>query len=91
VLGPLEPIETGRPWSECIVIGRHGLVIERGRRRGVLLPQVATERQWSPEQFLRQTCVKAGLDPDAYAHGATVYRFEAEVFAVDAPTADYEA
>ena len=91
VLGPLEPIGTGRLWSECIVIGRHGLVIERGRRRGVLLPQVATERQWNAEQFLRQTCIKAGLDPDAYDHGATVYRFEAEVFGVDSPTPDDEA
>jgi AmmeMemoRadiSam system protein A len=91
VLGPLEPIEVGRPWSECVVIGRHGLVIERGRRRGVLLPQVATERQWTAEQFLRQTCIKAGLDAEAYRHGATVYRFEAEVFGVESPAADYEA
>jgi len=91
VLGPLEQIDDGRPFSECIVIGRHGLVIERGRRRGVLLPQVATERQWTAEQFLRQTCIKAGLDPDAYRSGATVYRFEAEVFGDDSPAPDGEA
>jgi uncharacterized protein len=91
VLGPLEPIDIARPLSECIVIGRHGLVIERGRRRGVLLPQVATERHWTAEQFLRQTCVKAGLEPDAYLHGAIVYRFEAEVFGAESPAADYEA
>jgi AmmeMemoRadiSam system protein A len=87
VLGPLEYIEVDRPFNECIIIGRHGLVIERGHRRGVLLPQVAAERHWTPEQFVRQTCVKAGLDPDAYQHGATVYRFEAEVFGADSPTA----
>jgi AMMECR1 domain-containing protein len=65
-------------------------VIERGRRRGVLLPQVATERQWTAEQFLRQTCIKAGLDADAYRHGATVYRFEAEVFGDESSAADGE-
>jgi uncharacterized protein len=90
VLGPLERIETGRSISESIVIGRHGLVIEQGRRRGVLLPQVATERQWTAEQFLRQTCVKAGLDPDAHRHGATIYRFEADVFGADPTATDSE-
>jgi AmmeMemoRadiSam system protein A len=91
VLGPLEPIDFDRPLSECLAIGRHGLVIERGRRRGVLLPQVATERQWTAEQFVQQTCIKAGLDPDAFRHGAAVYRFEAEVFGVESPAADYGA
>jgi AmmeMemoRadiSam system protein A len=78
VLGPLEPINPSAP--EAIVLGRHGLVIEMGDRRGLLLPQVAIEWQWSREQFLRQTCLKAKLAPDAWQHGATVYRFDAEVF-----------
>jgi len=78
VLGPLEPIDPRDPQS--IVIGRHGLVVEQGVRRGLLLPQVATEWGWTIEQFLRQTCLKAGLAPDAWQHGATVSRFEAEVF-----------
>lgn len=78
VLGPLEAID---PLDEtAISIGRHGLVVEEGRRRGLLLPQVATEWGWTVEQFLRQTCVKAGLAPDAWRHGARVYRFDAEVF-----------
>jgi len=77
VLGPLEPIN---PLDrDAIVIGRHGLVAERGFRRGLLLPQVATEWGWSVEQFLRQTCVKAGLAPDAWLRGARISRFEAEV------------
>ena len=78
ILGPLEPIDPLEPGA--IVIGRHGLVVERGRRRGLLLPQVATEWQWTRDQFLSQTCIKAGLPPDAWQHGATVYRFDAEVF-----------
>jgi uncharacterized protein len=78
VLGPLEPIDPRDPQS--ITIGRHGLVVEQGVRRGLLLPQVATEWGWTAEQFLRQTCLKAGLAPDSWEHGATVSRFEAEVF-----------
>jgi uncharacterized protein len=78
VLGPLEPIDPRDP--DAIVIGRHGLVAERGFRRGLLLPQVATEWGWTVEQFLRQTCLKAGLEPDAWQRDARISRFEAEVF-----------
>jgi AmmeMemoRadiSam system protein A len=78
VLGPLESIDALD--DTAIAIGRHGLVVEHGRHRGLLLPQVAIEWGWTVDQFLRQTCVKAGLAPDAWRHGAHVYRFEAEVF-----------
>ena len=77
VLGPLEPIPAQ---EDAFTIGVHGLVVEEGARRGLLLPQVATEWGWTPEQFLRQTCVKAGLPPGALRAGARVYRFAAEVF-----------
>jgi AmmeMemoRadiSam system protein A len=78
VLGPLESIDPAQP--DAFEIGRHGLVVEQGVHRGLLLPQVAAEWGWTPEQFLRQTCVKAGLPPDAWQRGATVHRFDAEVF-----------
>ena len=78
VLGPLEPIDPRDPAP--FEIGRHGLVVEAGRRRGLLLPQVATEWGWDRQAFLAQTCVKAGLPADAWRHGAQVYRFEAMVF-----------
>src|SRR4051812_8246183 len=77
VLGPLEEID---PSPDAFTIGVHGLVVEQGFRRGLLLPQVATEWGWTPEQFLRQTCVKAGLPAEAWRHGARVFRFAAEVF-----------
>ncbi len=48
------------------VLGRDGLIISRGMRRGVLLPQVAAERGWDLPTFLAQTCVKAGLPPHAW-------------------------
>ena len=78
VLGPLEEIDPRDPGG--FEIGRHGLVVEHGHRRGLLLPQVATEWGWDRDQFLSQTCVKAGLPPDSWSRGATVYRFAAEVF-----------
>ena len=76
LLGPLEAIEG----PADIEIGRHGLVVEKGWHRGLLLPQVATEWRWDREKFLAQTCHKAGLPLDAWKHGAKVWRFEAEVF-----------
>ena len=76
LLGPLEPIAG----AQDIEIGRHGLVVEQGWRRGLLLPQVATEWQWDAEKFLEHTCHKAGLPRDAWKHGAKIWRFEAEVF-----------
>jgi AmmeMemoRadiSam system protein A len=78
ILGPLETID---PFDEhAFEIGSHGLVVEQGRRRGLLLPQVATEWGWDREMFLSQTCVKAGLPPDAWRKGAKVFRFAGEVF-----------
>ena len=55
-------------------------VVERGWSRGLLLPQVATEWEWDVETFLAHTCRKAGLPDDSWRRGATLWRFEAEVF-----------
>jgi len=77
VLGEFEPVQS----LADIAVGRHGLLIEDGWRRGLLLPQVATEWGWDAAQFVEQTCRKAGLPLDAWpSRGATLYRFEAEVF-----------
>lgn len=65
---------------ELIEVGRHGLLISDGFRRGLLLPQVPVERQWDRVTFLEQTCRKAGLPVDAWQKGATVEAFMAEVF-----------
>jgi AmmeMemoRadiSam system protein A len=76
VLTPLVKVSD----PEAVEVGRHGLVIARGGRRGLLLPQVPTEWHWSREEFLDQTCRKAGLPRDAWRHGADVFSFEAEIF-----------
>jgi AmmeMemoRadiSam system protein A len=76
LLGPLEAIAG----ADDVEIGRHGLVVEMGLQRGLLLPQVATEWEWNRQTFLAQTCQKAGLPGDAWKNGAKLWRFEAEVF-----------
>jgi len=75
VLSPLQPIS-----PDEVEIGRHGLVVSEGVQRGLLLPQVPVEHGWSRVTFLEQTCLKAGLPPDAWRSGAGIEAFTAEVF-----------
>jgi AmmeMemoRadiSam system protein A len=63
-----------------IEVGTHGLIVQQGTSRGLLLPQVATEWGWGKEEFLEHTCEKAGLPRDAWRKGAAIYAFTAEVF-----------
>jgi AMMECR1 domain-containing protein len=73
-LGP--PTDPGR-----LVVGRDGLIVRRGGKIGVLLPQVATEHRWGPEAFLAAACRKAGLAPEAWHEDKTeVLTFQADVF-----------
>ena len=68
VLSPLEPCRD--PLS--LEVGKHGLHIARHRKRGVLLPQVATECGWDILTFLQQTCLKADLPKQAWRQPDTV-------------------
>ena len=83
VLSPLEELID----TETIEIGKHGLVIDAGYRRGLLLPQVATEYDWDRRQFLKQISLKAGLPPDAWKRKEvklftfTVEKFDESEFA----------
>jgi AmmeMemoRadiSam system protein A len=78
--------EPGTPFRrvqniEEIQIGRDGICIQVGEKRGLLLPQVATERHWGREQFLAATCLKAGVADTAWREPhAVLYRFSAQVF-----------
>ena len=75
LLSPLEPIQ-----PEQIEIGKHGLFVEQGFHRGLLLPQVAVENHLGREQFLRETCHKAGLRDEAWKDAATrIYGFTCEI------------
>ena len=75
ILSPPQPIAV-----EEVEVGRHGLLISMAGHRGLLLPQVPTERNWDRVTFLEQTCRKAGLPPDAWQKGALIEAFTAEVF-----------
>jgi uncharacterized protein len=75
ILSPLKPIS-----PEEIVVGKHGLVVNRGSYRGLLLPQVPLEWGWDRGTFIAQTCRKAGLPADAWRVGATLEAFTAEIF-----------
>lgn len=67
-------------------IGQHGLIVRRGRRRGLLLPQVPVEHGFTAEEFLAACCAKAGLDRDAWrGPGLDWQVFEAQVFEEESP------
>lgn len=83
VLFPMQRVEN----VEEIVVGRDGLMIEKGGRRGLLLPQVPVEWGWDRETFLDQTARKAGLPAHAWREGATIYRFQGIIFS-DAPSGE---
>jgi uncharacterized protein len=66
---------------DSIQPGTHGLLVTRGSQRGLLLPQVATQFDWPAQKFLEETCVKAGLDRNAWKDPATkIEGFTADVF-----------
>jgi len=79
VMTPKKKIDNWRG----IVLGKHGVVVQKGNRSGTFLPQVATETGWSLEEFLSQLCLqKAGLPANCYKDPSTnLYTFEAQVFA----------
>lgn len=71
---------------ELVRIGTDGLIVSKGPFSGLLLPQVAPEWGFDSLEFLSQTCVKAGLPPDAWMDEETeVQHFEAQIFAEIAP------
>ena len=76
VLSVLQEVEA----PDTLEVGRHGLLVEKGGLRGLLLPQVAAEYGWDRAEFLSQTCVKAGLSREAWQEGAQIFSFEALVF-----------
>jgi AmmeMemoRadiSam system protein A len=76
ILSQPEPIA-----PEAVVPGTHGVLVTHEDRRGLLLPQVATERQWSGQRLVEETCTKAGLLPDQWRDPRTqIFGFTAQIF-----------
>jgi uncharacterized protein (TIGR00296 family) len=91
VLTPPEPVKVDNPQDlvKEVKVGEHGLIMERGFYRGLLLPQVPVEWGWCSKEFLRQCCVKAGLPPNSWlTEGTKVYRFSAIVFEEENPNGE---
>lgn len=63
-----------------IVIGRHGIVLCKGTRSAVFLPQVAPEQGWGVDETMTHLALKAGLAPDAWRSDCEYHVFEAIVF-----------
>jgi AmmeMemoRadiSam system protein A len=77
VLSPLKLVKS----TDEIKVGEHGIMIKKGWRRGLLLPQVAIEHNLTKEEFLEHTCLKAGLHPDCWKDKDTeIYIFTAVIF-----------
>ncbi len=88
VLTPPELLEVDSPmdYPKHVQVGRDGLIVGKGWRRGLLLPQVPVEWGWDSREFLSQCCVKAGLSSDEWRKPDTeVYRFQAILFKEEEP------
>jgi uncharacterized protein len=83
VLTPPKSIEVFKPseYLEKVTIGVDGLIVEMGVYRGLLLPQVPLEWGWDEEEFLGNTCMKAGLSLDCWLQeGVKIYSFQSQIF-----------
>ena len=88
VLTPPEQVKTDNPkeYVQKIKVGEDGLIIEQGWHKGLLLPQVPIEWSWGEEEFLCQTCMKAGLPPDSWLTKNTkLFKFKAIIYEEEAP------
>jgi uncharacterized protein (TIGR00296 family) len=88
VLTPPEVIKVKDPceYSKHVEVGKHGLIVECSGFAGLLLPQVPVDCGWAVEEFLSNTCMKAGLMPDCWLRGdACISRFSAQIFAEKEP------
>lgn len=76
VLSPMHPIAS----LNDVEIGVHGLAIVSNGRHGLLLPQVAVRRRWTPQQFLHGLCKKVGLPYTCWPEKAQLYTFTTDIF-----------
>jgi len=79
VLSEAVPLASRDP--QQIRSGQDGVIVRRGWRQGVLLPQVAADHGWAGEEFLAAACRKAGLEPEAWrAPDCQLLVFQTDVF-----------
>ena len=76
VLTPMKPVSGPAE----IVVGRDGVLLRKGGRSAVFLPQVAPEQGWKRDEMLNNLARKAGLPEQAWREGAQLSTFQALVF-----------
>ncbi len=82
-------VKEPKDYPKAVEVGKHGLIVEGVGTSGLLLPQVAIEFGWDAEEFLSQTCMKAGLPPDMWlTKEVRVSRFTAQIFSEVKPGGD---
>ncbi len=91
ILSPMILLDQNRPYDEQIEIGRDGLLVvcDYFGRSGLLLPQVATQWGFDKKTFLKEVCIKAGLETDCmHNKNCKFYRFESQIFKEVSPKSD---
>jgi hypothetical protein len=79
-------VDNPSEYPNNISIDKDSIIVKKGHMQGLLLPQVAAEWKWTPEEFLMQTCVKAGLPADEWKKGSCrIFRFRADIFSEKEP------
>lgn len=79
-------VEDRKTLPSMVNVGEDGLIVEMGRFRGLLLPQVPIEWEWGAQEFLEQTCLKACLTPDCWLDKRSkVFKFQGEIYSEEAP------
>ena len=75
----LSPLSHSKP--EDVKIGKHGLMINKGSKGALFLPEVAVLNGWDLHTFLEELCRKADL-PEGSWHDrdAELYIFESEIW-----------
>ncbi|MBI4447892.1 TIGR00296 family protein, partial [Candidatus Woesearchaeota archaeon] len=86
VLTKPEILRNKSDYLKEIIIGKDGLIVDFAGYSGLLLPVVAVEQSWNAEQFLENTCIKAGLPPNVWKEpGCRIYRFQTQLFSEKTP------
>jgi uncharacterized protein (TIGR00296 family) len=83
ILSPVEKLDFGsiEELEDCIEIGTHGLIVNYKGHRGLLLPKVASRYNWSAEEFVKQTCMKAGLPGSIHKEKeAEFFKFSSDLY-----------
>lgn len=88
VLNPPELITVAKPaeYLDMVSIGVDGLILRWREYSSLLLPQVASEYDWTVDQYLKNLCCKAGLPADMWMNcDVKIYKFSCIIYRESKP------